>query len=201
MPVHSSSFFNVASPSLLCILALSLMYFSPVASANEAAHLDTSSSKVQIGDYEFKYTLSTSVWTTHFNPRPEHNNTQYLISLERHGDNFVSRPLQERFEGLQSADPILGVAHFQNSFAQSTIYAYAGFTAPVRSYGAWHVRGKVSAGFIHGYRNEFQYKVPFNSFGTSPAAIPSVTLHYRQFNSELILFGSSGIMLNLGISF
>lgn len=156
---------------------------------------------VVIGDQTFTYTVTTSLWTTHFNPRPEHNNTQYFLGIERHGDNFVTRPLQARFETLAQADPMLGIAHFQNSFAQSTLYAYAGFTKNFWNYKELNARVKVSAGFIHGYRNEFQNKIPFNNFGTSPAAIPSVSLHYRRFNTEMILFGTSGLMLNVGYSF
>ncbi|MCL5049145.1 MAG: sn-glycerol-3-phosphate transporter [Firmicutes bacterium] len=156
---------------------------------------------IDINGEAVKYNLSTSLWTTHFNPRPEHNNTQRFLGIERYGDNFVTRPLQQRFERLAEADPMLGIAHFRNSFDQSTIYAYAGFTQAIWQRESWQARVKVSAGFIHGYRNEFQHKIPFNSFGTAPAAIPSLTLHYQRFNGEMILFGTSGVMLNVGYSF
>lgn len=150
---------------------------------------------------DFKYTLSTSLWTTHFNPRPEHNNTQEFIGLERWGENFVSIPLNERFPVLEHAEPVVGLAHFQNSFAQSTIYAYAGYRYDFYQLQQVQFFSKVTFGFIHGYRGEFQHKIPFNNFGTSPAAIPSAGIQYQRFQSEFILFGTSGLMLNVGFSF
>lgn len=156
---------------------------------------------LQIADNRYRYTISTSLWTTHFNPQPEHNNTQRFLGIERHGDNFVTEPLQAHFAVLESADPLLGVSHFHNSYHQSTLFVYAGLSKVFGEHRAVTARVKVSAGFLHGYRNQFQYKVPLNNLGTSPAAIPSVTLHYGRFNTEMILFGTSGMMINLGYSF
>lgn len=150
---------------------------------------------------EFKYAISTSLWTTHFNPRPEHNNTQNFISIERNGSNNVTQPLVDRFEALQQAAPLLGLAHFRNSFDQSTVYAYFGFSKDFFQLGQSEIYGKVTAGFIHGYKGEFQHKIPFNNFGTSPAAIPSLGLRYRQVNGEMVFFGASGLMLTVGYSF
>lgn len=169
--------------------------------AEQAPRPDYSRRGLTTGDQAYRHTVSTSLWTTHFNPQPEHNNTQRFIGIERHGDNFVTAPLQERFAVLKSADPVLGLAHFQNSYHQSTLFAYAGFSKAFWGHPVFTARVKVSAGFIHGYRNQFQYKVPLNNLGTSPAAIPSVTLHYQRVHTEMILFGTSGLMLNLGYSF
>lgn len=165
------------------------------------AHVDANQQPTRTSDEGHRYNISTSLWTTHFNPQPEHNNTQRFIGLERYGDNFVTAPLQERFIALDKSQPLLGLAHFSNSYAQSTWYAYAGFSRTLWQQGELQAGLKVTAGFIHGYRNEFQYKIPFNSYGTSPAAVPSLTLRYRQFNGEAILFGISGLMLNIGYSF
>lgn len=150
---------------------------------------------------DYKYTLSTSLWTTHFNPRPEHNNTQRFIGLERWGENFVSLPLNERFPILERAEPVLGFAHFKNSFHQSTIYAYAGYRYDFYQYQQLQIFSKVTFGFIHGYRGEYQHKIPFNNFGTSPVAIPSAGVQYQRFQGEFVLFGASGVMLNVGFSF
>ena len=153
------------------------------------------------GGQQTTYNVTTSLWTTHFSPRDEHNNTQRFIGFERHADNFVTNSVQNYVEALQRADPLLGIAHFQNSFDQSTIYAYAGFTKAVWERQELTARVKITAGFIHGYRGEYQHKIPFNHFGTAPAAIPSVTMQYHQFNTEVILFGASGLMVNVGYSF
>lgn len=156
---------------------------------------------VMLGERNVKYNITTSLWTTHFSPRDEHNNTQNFIGFERHTSNFITTPLQNRIEALQSSDPLLGIAHFRNSYDQNTIYAYAGLTKSVWEHQELIARVKITAGLIHGYRGEYQHKIPFNHLGIAPAAIPSVTLHYRQFNTEVILFGTSGLMLNVGYSF
>lgn len=149
----------------------------------------------------YEYTLSVSLATTHFNPQPEHNNTQRFKGIERWGDNFVSQPLSERFSMLESAEPLVGLAHFQNSFHQSTLYAYAGYRYNVYQYQQLQLYSKITFGFIHGYRGEYQDKIPFNNLGTAPAAIPSVGLQYKRGHGELIFFGASGLMINIGLSF
>lgn len=149
----------------------------------------------------YSYAIQASVWTTHFNPQPEHNNNQQLIGIERFGDNFATQPIQNRVALFESATPLLGLSLFQNSYSQSTIYAYAGFRQPISANQQTHIYAKITAGFIHGYRHEFQHKVPFNHFGISPAAIPSLGLQHQRFNAEIIMFGMSGIMINAGYSF
>ncbi|WP_444679049.1 hypothetical protein [Halomonas sp. E19] len=58
--------------------------------------------------------LQTSLYTRHFNPQPDHNNTQELISLELHNP--------QRW--------LVGGARFLNSFDQETVYLYAGREFP-----------------------------------------------------------------------
>ncbi|RUO26092.1 sn-glycerol-3-phosphate transporter [Aliidiomarina minuta] len=153
-----------------------------------------------IADF-YSYSVQTSVWTTHFNPQPEHNNHQELIGIERFGDNFATQPILDRTTLLKNATPLIGISFFQNSYSQSTVYAYAGFRQPLSANQRTHIYAKITAGFIHGYRHEFQHKVPFNHFGISPAAVPSVGLQHQRFNAEIILFGASGTMINVGYSF
>lgn len=188
--------------SLTITVALCCSATAAVAAPQTGAAAEPSkTSNARTSSEGHRYNVSTSLWTTHFNPQPEHNNTQRFVGLERYGDNFVTIPLQERFIALEKSEPLLGLAHFNNSYAQSTWYAYAGFSRSLWQQGDLQAGLKVTAGFIHGYRNDFQYKIPFNSYGTSPAAIPSLTMRYRQFNTEAILFGLSGVMLNIGYSF
>lgn len=167
------------------VLFITILFLTPLAQAYD----------------RYEYTLSTSLATTHFNPQPEHNNTQRFKGLERWGDNFVSQPLTERFPILENAEPLVGLAHFKNSFHQSTLYAYAGYRYNFYQYQQFQLFSKITFGFIHGYRGEYQHKIPFNRFGTAPAAIPSVGFQYKRGQGELVFFGASGLMLNIGVSF
>lgn len=136
-------------------------------------------------ELEVKHVLmQTSVWTTHFSPVPEHNNQQDLLGIELHNR-----------EGW-----LAGGAFFKNSFEQPTVYAYVG-----REVAFWQprpslqVRGKLTAGLIHGYKGEYQNKIPFNRYGTAPAALPSIGARWGRVESDLILFGTAGMMLTFGI--
>lgn len=149
----------------------------------------------------YTYSVQTSVWTTHFNPQPDHNNHQKLIGIERFGENFATQPVQSRVAALDNATPLIGLSFFQNSYSQSTIYAYAGFRQPLSTNRNTQIYAKITAGFIHGYRHEYQHKVPFNHFGISPAAVPSLGLQHKRFSADMIVFGASGIMINVGYSF
>lgn len=130
--------------------------------------------------------LQTSLYTRHFNPQPDHNNQQELISLELHNP--------QRW--------LVGGARFLNSFHQEAVYLYAG-----REFPFWEpseqvtVRAKLTAGLLHGYRGEYQDNIPFNRYGTAPAALPSIGVQWGRFEGDLIVFGTAGAMVIAGIRF
>lgn len=130
--------------------------------------------------------LQTSLYTRHFNPQPDHNNHQELISLELHNP--------QRW--------LVGGARFLNSFSQEAIYLYAGREFPFwKPTGNVTVRAKLSAGLLHGYRGEHQDNIPFNRYGTAPAALPSLGVQWGRFETDLIVFGTAGAMIIGGIRF
>ncbi len=124
--------------------------------------------------------LQTSVYTTHFNPDPEHNNTQNLIGLEYRDES----------------NRLAGGATFLNSFNQRSHYAYAGkrFDSEQTPFYL-----KVTGGFIHGYRGEYQDKIPLNRYGVAPVIIPSAGLQVGKVGGEVVLLGNSALMVNLGV--
>ncbi len=130
--------------------------------------------------------LQTSLYTHHFDSQPDHHNRQELIGLELHNP--------QRW--------LAGAARFLTSFDQEAIYLYAG-----REFPFWEptdsitVRAKLTAGLLHGYRGEYQDNIPFNRYGTAPAALPSVGLQWGRFETDLIVFGTAGAMIMGGIRF
>lgn len=130
--------------------------------------------------------LQTSLYTHHFDSQPDHHNRQELIGLELH--------TPQRW--------LAGAARFLTSFDQEAIYLYAG-----REFPFWEptdsitVRAKLTAGLLHGYRGEYQDNIPFNRYGTAPAALPSVGLQWGRFETDLIVFGTAGAMIMGGIRF
>jgi hypothetical protein len=131
-----------------------------------------------------KLTLSTSVATAHFHPSPEHNNHQDLILLEWNYDK----------------DFVVGGATFKNSYYQDTQLVYWGAKfRPLESTPEMYI--KIVGGLIHGYKDQYQDKIPFNKYGTAPVILPSIGYCYKHLCTEVIVFGTAGAMWTAGVRF
>jgi len=130
-----------------------------------------------------RFYLETSLWTTHFNSDPAHDNTQNLILGEWN--------ITEQW--------LVGASIFDNSFGQSSQYVYGGYRfRPFES--AQQLYFKVSVGLVHGYTGEFKNKIPLNNSGIAPVIVPSVGYCINRFCSEFVLFGTAGALITLGVT-
>jgi len=130
-----------------------------------------------------RFFLQTSVYTRHFNYDPAHENDQKLILGEWN--------VTERW--------LVGAAVFDNSFGQASQYVYGGFRfRPFESVQPLYL--KLSAGLVHGYRGEYQDKIPFNDSGIAPVIIPSVGYCWNRFCSEVVIFGTAGLLVTFGVT-
>lgn len=130
-----------------------------------------------------RFKLETSFYTKHYNPDPAHNNDQNLLLGEW---NITQQWL-------------VGAAMFDNSFSQPTQYVYGGYRLrPLSSVPPFYF--KITAGLIHGYKDEYRDKIPFNGWGIAPVIIPTVGYCVNRFCSELIFFGAAGVMATVGVS-
>lgn len=135
-----------------------------------------------------RFYFQTSLATVHFNPDDDHDNTQRLI--------YGEWRLQERWLDGQV---LVGAAAFDNSFGQPSQFVFGGLMwRPIDSLPAAYV--KLAAGVLHGYKDEFQDKIPFNNSGFAPAIIPSVGYCYHRVCGEMVLFGTAGLMWTLGVT-
>ena len=128
--------------------------------------------------------FATSIATRHFRPDEAHNNTQHLLNLEwNYRDNTL-----------------VGAAYFKNSYRQPTTLVYWG-----KKYHPFDVSPntyvKVVGGLIHGYKDEYQDKIPLNKYGTAPVILPAVGYCYKQLCTEVIVFGTAGAMWTGGVRF
>ncbi len=131
-----------------------------------------------------RWYFQTSAYTQHFDPKPDHNNAQRLLNIEWQGAN----------------NWVWGGAFFYNSFNQPSQYVYGGYM--------WRpfddLRGayfKLTGGLVHGYKGEYQDNIPFNGLGVAPALLPSIGISGKRFATELVVFGTSGLMWNVGFYF
>jgi hypothetical protein len=140
-------------------------------------------SGAQAGD-DSRWFLQTSLYTTHFTPKPHHNNNQELLGVE--------------YDVAPEDGLFLGGASFRNSFGQQSYYAYAG-----RRYehDRWPLYAKLTAGVIRGYRGEHSDSPPLNVYGFAPVILPALGARAGQYSGELVVFGDAGMMINLGVAF
>lgn len=128
--------------------------------------------------------VQTSLYTLHFDPDEDHTNNQRLLAVEL-----------DKASGW-----VFGFAFFQNSFDQPSQYLFGGYswTLPKTRDMAYF---KLTGGLLHGYKGEHQDAIPFNSSGIAPAILPSFGIKYKWVSSELMIFGTAGLMLSLGLNF
>ncbi len=135
-----------------------------------------------------RFYVQTSVATVHFNSDPDHVNNQKLI--------YAEYRLDERWLGGQW---LVGAAAFDNSFGQPSQFVFGGLLwRPAVEAPQFYV--KVAAGILHGYKDEYQDKIPYNDSGFAPGIVPAIGYCYRRVCSEMILFGTAGMMWTLGVT-
>lgn len=133
---------------------------------------------------EKRWQLRASVYTTHFDSDPEHNDDSRLIGLDYY---------PERWPGW-----LVGGATFRNSWDQRSAYLYFGrrFELPLP-----RLYAKLTGGVLYGWRGEHQDRIPLNQLGVAPAIIPALEVRAGRFAGEFVVFGINGLMINLGAYF
>lgn len=135
-----------------------------------------------------RFYFQTSVATRHFSPSPDHDNSQQLVNAEWRFNSFAA-----------TGQWLAGAALFDNSFGQPSQYVYGGWL--VRPFeGLQPLYFKITAGLLHGYKDPYKDKIPFNNSGVAPAILPSMGYCINRVCSELVLFGGAGVMLTLGVT-
>lgn len=130
-----------------------------------------------------EWRFQTSLYTKHWDPDPDHVNNSKLLNIE--------------FE--TSTRWLYGFAYFDNSFGQPSQYLYAGYSWPMfKTDWAYF---KVTGGFLHGYKDPYEDKIPLNQLGVAPAIVPSFGLKYKRVFTELQILGTAAITWTAGFNF
>ena len=56
-------------------------------------------------------------------------------------------------------------------------------------------------GLLHGYKEPYEDKIPFNGLGVAPAIVPALGLRYKRVYTEVNLAGAAAVTVNVGFSF
>lgn len=130
----------------------------------------------------------TSFYTQHFSPESDHVNDQNMLGVEM---RLVNKWLY-------------GVTLFDNSFGQESQYLYTGYQwnlSGFSSFGSVRQHFKLTGGLVHGYKDEYQDKIPFNGLGVAPAIIPTYGVRYKNLITEASLGGVSAFTITVGYRF
>lgn len=150
-------------------VVLAFLWLSPCIGHTEGNWYDYDHIYIQGGTY------------THYSSSPDHDGPNLLASLE-----FV-----------KANNWLTGLALFDNSFGQFSQYLYIGKQWDYEGrFAGFHT--KLTGGFIHGYRGEYQDKIAFNSTGIAPAIIPSIGYKKGSYGADVILLGVAGIVFTVG---
>ncbi len=123
-----------------------------------------------------------------------------MIGHVRYNNLFSAELLTERWRILGADRTTIGAAIFNNSFGQPCQYVFAGPEWDLMPLQSGWLFANVTAGALHGYTGENQDKIPFNRFGTAPAAIPSIGWRYSQAAVVMSLLGNSGVLISFSWS-
>lgn len=63
------------------------------------------------------------------------------------------------------------------------------------------LHAKLTGGLLHGYKDQYRDKIPFNSSGVAPAIVPAIGLSGKHLSSEVNFFGFAGLMVTMGALF
>ena len=127
--------------------------------------------------------LYISLYTTHYDPEPDHVNDQNMLG----------------FEFGMKGDRLWGFALFDNSFGQDSQYLYMGKKWDIRGSERWYF--KLTGGVLHGYKEPYDDKIPFNGLGVAPAVVPAVGYRYKNLFAEFAQLGFAAGMINVGMRF
>ncbi|MGM0502693.1 MAG: hypothetical protein ACQERJ_09190, partial [Bacillota bacterium] len=130
------------------------------------------------------FVIQTDLQTNHWNGN--YNNNPNLIAAEYHVPD----------------SHFYGIAHFKNSFSQSSWYFYSGQTYNLYQLQDIQLHCKLTYGIVHGYNDEDgEYDGFINRLNTFPVILPSIGMNYNNFIIELIPLANSGFAVISGVRF
>lgn len=67
------------------------------------------------------------------------------------------------------------------------------------SEGHSNIYTKLTWGGLHGYKEPYHDRIPFNNYGVAPVLIPALGFDYSILNTEVSFFSYRGLMISIGV--
>jgi hypothetical protein len=164
---------------LLTILACALALLTTQVHAAETEVEDSSAGDWSVDEWH----VQISLYTKHWDPEPDHDNSQSLFGVEAVFHNGW----------------IAGGAVFDNSFGQTSQYVFMGRSWQMFHSKYWYF--KLTAGLLHGYKEPYKDKIPLNDLGIAPAMVPIIGFRYKRVFVETNILGNAAVTITAGFAF
>jgi hypothetical protein len=171
-------FIKIILPALL--LVLTAFFAGPVLAEKNPGSQWLGKLKSLNAEETYVY---TSLYTTHYDPEPDHVNDQNMLGFEN---------------GLGGVR-LWGLAIFDNSFGQESQYLYLGQKWRAFESDQWYY--KLTAGLLHGYKEPYDDKIPLNDLGVAPAIVPALGYRNKSFFAEFSQLGLAAGLITVGVAF
>lgn len=184
-PIGSRRSSRVAAA--LCVPAISLRTFAVAAAllASPTVHAQWT-----VPGDQLRMTYGPVAY--HFSPSDEHADANHLVAAEF---------LTQRWTYWGSDRAIAGFAIFDNSFGQFSQYLYVGLEWDLARFAGGDVYINATFGLLHGYKEPYEDKIPFNALGIAPVIIPNIGWRYGRLTLSVSLLGGNGLLAGLGWTF
>ena len=124
-----------------------------------------------------------SLYTTHYDPKPEHVNRQNMLGFE-----------------LETEEKqVYGLAIFDNSFGQNSEYLYTG--KKWHNFRSERMYFKLTGGLLHGYKEPYENKIPLNDLGIAPALVLTLGYQHKGLVIEFSQLGLAAGLITVGFVF
>jgi hypothetical protein len=159
---------------LAAILVLMLLPSASAAASEASSGIDWSVDH---------WRVQTSLYSRHFDDDPDHSDSHQLIDLEI----------------WNASGWHAGLAFFDNSYGQASQYLYVGKAWELGEPDGFYWR--LTGGLLHGYKDEYENKIPLNDLGVAPAFVPSLGWRYKRVFVEYQQLGVAAGVITAGFTF
>ena len=139
---------------------------------------------------QLRISYGPSAW--HFSGAANHVRYNHLVSGEL---------LSKRWTLWGAERSLAGLALFDNSFGQFSQYLYVGQEWDLAKFAGGDLFVNATFGLLHGYKEPYEDKIPFNRFGIAPVIIPTLGWRYRHASVFASVLGANGFLFGASWAF